>query len=110
MIRRHVSTLRALLMLTDGLLAAVVLVGLSWLRFGEDWTVWWREIIPNAEAPLLFYAVGWVVALALNGMYRTRARWSICTEAWDLLRATVPMAVAKFARSRPEIAEGVRTT
>ncbi len=97
MIRRHASTLRALLMLTDGVLAAVVLVGLSWLRFGEDWAVWWREIIPNAEALLLFYAVGWVVALALNGLYRPRARWSIRSEAWDLLRATALMAVATFA-------------
>ena len=40
MIRRHASTLRALLMLTDGLLAALVLVGLSRVRFGDDWAVW----------------------------------------------------------------------
>ncbi|MGD8486129.1 MAG: sugar transferase [Chloroflexota bacterium] len=97
MIRRHASTLRALLMLTDGLLAAVVLVGLSWVRFGQDWAVWWREIIPNPDALLLLYAVGWVVALALNGLYRPRARWSIRSEAWDLLRATVLMAAAIFA-------------
>jgi len=97
MIRRHASTLRALLMLTDGLLAAVVLVGLSWVRFGADWAVWWRQIIPNPDALLLLYAVGWVVALALNGLYRPRARWSIRSEAWDLLRATALMAVATFA-------------
>jgi exopolysaccharide biosynthesis polyprenyl glycosylphosphotransferase len=97
MIRRHASTLRALLMLTDGLLAAVVLVGLSWVRFGADWAVWWRQIIPNPDALLLVYAAGWVVALALNGLYRPRARWSIRSEAWDLLRATVLMAVATFA-------------
>jgi len=97
MIRRHASTLRALLMLTDGLLAAVVLVGLSVVRFGEDWAVWWREIIPDPAGLLLVYAVGWVVALALNGLYRPRARWSIRSEAWDLVRATVLMAVATFA-------------
>jgi exopolysaccharide biosynthesis polyprenyl glycosylphosphotransferase len=97
MIRRHASTLRALLMLTDGVLAAIVLVGLSRLRFGEDWAVWWREIIPNAEALLLLYAVGWVMALALNGLYRPRARWSRRSEAWDLVRATALMAVATFA-------------
>ena len=67
------------------------------MRFGEDWAVWWREIIPNPEALLLVYAVGWVVALALNGLYRPRARWSIRSEAWDLLRATALMAVATFA-------------
>ena len=37
------------------------------------------------------------MALALNGLYRPRARWSIRSEAWDLLRATVLMAVATFA-------------
>ena len=59
MIRRHASTLRALLMLTDGLLAAAILVGLSIVRFGEDWAVWWREIIPDPFALLVMYAVGW---------------------------------------------------
>jgi len=97
MIRRHASTLRALLMLTDGLLAAVVLVGLSVVRFGEDWAVWWREIIPDPVALLVLYALGWVLALAFNGLYRPRARWSIRTEAWDLVRATALMAVATFA-------------
>ena len=97
MIRRHASTLRTLLMLTDGFLAGLVLVGLSFVRFGEDWAVWWREIIPDPAAVLLVYSVGWVVALALNGLYRPRARWSIRTEAVDLLRATALMAVATFA-------------
>ena len=59
--------------------------------------MWWREIIPNPNALLLLYAVGWVVALALNGLYRPRARWSIRSEAWDLLRATALMAAATFA-------------
>ena len=97
MIRRYAATLRLLLMLTDGVLAAAVLVGLSIVRFGENWAVWWREIIPDPVALLLLYAVGWVVALSINGLYRPRARWSIRTEAWDLVRATVLMAVATFA-------------
>ncbi len=97
MIRRHAATLRLLLMLTDGLLAVVVLVALSIVRFGEDWAVWWSQIIPDPVALLLLYAVGWVLALALNGLYRPRARWSIRSEASDLLRATLTMAVATFA-------------
>lgn len=97
MIRRHASTLRLLLMLTDGLLAALVLVGLSIVRFGEVWDRWWREIIPDPLALLLVFAGGWVVALALNGLYRPRARWSMRTEAWDLVRATALMAMATFA-------------
>jgi exopolysaccharide biosynthesis polyprenyl glycosylphosphotransferase len=97
MIRRHAASLRLLLMLTDGLLAAVVLVGLSIVRFGDDWAVWWREIIPDPAALLVVYSAGWVVALALNGLYRPRARWSIRSEAADLLRATALMAVATLA-------------
>lgn len=97
MIRRHASTLRLLLMLTDGLLAAIVLVGLSYVRFGDDWARWWREIIPDPAALLLVYSAGWVVALSLNGLYRPRARWSMRSEAWDLVRATALMAVATFA-------------
>jgi exopolysaccharide biosynthesis polyprenyl glycosylphosphotransferase len=97
MIRRYAATLRLLLMLTDGFLAAAILVGLSIVRFGENWAVWWREIIPDPVALLVVYSVGWVMALALNGLYRPRARWSIRTEAWDLVRATALMAVATFA-------------
>jgi exopolysaccharide biosynthesis polyprenyl glycosylphosphotransferase len=97
MIRRHATTLRLLLMITDGLLAAVVLVVLSVVRFGEVWDRWWREIIPDPVALLVVFSVGWVIALALQGLYRPRARWSIRSEAWDLVRATALMAVATFA-------------
>ena len=97
MIRRHGATLRALLMFADGLLAAVLLVVLSALRFGDDWAVWWRQIIADPGAVLLAYAGGWVLALVLNGLYRPRARWSIRSEAGDLLRATLLMAVCVFA-------------
>jgi exopolysaccharide biosynthesis polyprenyl glycosylphosphotransferase len=97
LIRRHGTSLRALLMVTDALLAAVVLIALSWIRFGEIWDQWWRQIIPDPLALLAVYAVGWVVALAVNGLYRPRARWSIRSEAGDLLRATALMAIATLA-------------
>jgi len=97
MIRRHSATLRGLLMLTDGILAAVVLVGLSVLRFGDDWARWWRQIISDPVALLVVFSAGWVLALALNGLYRPRARWSMRSEAVDLLRATGLMAIATFA-------------
>jgi exopolysaccharide biosynthesis polyprenyl glycosylphosphotransferase len=97
MIRRHAASLRLLLMVTDGLLAAAVLVGLSIVRFGDDWAQWWRQIVPDPAAFLLLYAFGWVIALALNGLYRPRARWSVRTEAWDVVRATVLMAVVTLA-------------
>jgi exopolysaccharide biosynthesis polyprenyl glycosylphosphotransferase len=84
-------------MLTDGAFAAALLVGLSVARFGEDWAILWRQVVPDPLGLLLVYAGGWVAALALNGLYRPRARWSIRTEAGDVLRATVVMALATLS-------------
>jgi exopolysaccharide biosynthesis polyprenyl glycosylphosphotransferase len=97
MIRRHTTSLRALLMLTDGVLAGVLLVALSMLRFGPHWATWAWRITPDPNLLLLLFSVGWVFALSLNGLYRPRSRWSIRSEAGDVLRATVLMAAATFA-------------
>ena len=53
--------------------------------------------VPVPEGLLVIYAGGWVVALALNGLYRPRARWSIRREAIDVLRATVLMALVTLS-------------
>jgi hypothetical protein len=57
----------------------------------------WRKIVPVPEGLLVLYAGGWVVALALNGLYRPRARWSIRREAIDVLRATGALALATLS-------------
>jgi exopolysaccharide biosynthesis polyprenyl glycosylphosphotransferase len=93
MIRRHATGFRLLLMAVDALLAAGLLVGLSVWRFGADWAVWWRQIVPVPEAFLALYAVTWVLILTTNGLYRPRARWSVRHEALDVLRATGVMAL-----------------
>lgn len=97
MIRRHAFELRALLMLADAALAVVVLVVLSYARFGPDWAVWWRQIVPQPVAFLALYAIGWVVCLTLNGLYRPRARWSLRGEAVDVLRATLVLALVTLS-------------
>src|SRR3712207_6304927 len=97
MIRRHAFWFRSLLMAADAALAAAVLVSLSAWRFGEDWAVWWREIVPVPEGLLAVYSGGWVIALALNGLYRPRARWSLRREAADVLRATIAVALVTLA-------------
>ncbi len=93
MIRRYASGFRLLLMAADALLAVLVLVLLSTWRFGQDWAVWWREIIPEPIAFLALYATGWVFVLTMNGLYRPRARWSIRSEAVAVVRATFLMAL-----------------
>ena len=89
MIRRHAFWFRTLLMLGDALLAMALFVLLSLWRFGPDWAVLWRRVVSEPAAFLALYALGWVVALTLNGLYRPRARWSLRSEAIDILRATV---------------------
>jgi hypothetical protein len=55
--------------------------------------VWWREIVPEPAAFLLLYALAWVTILTAGGLYRPRARWSLRSEAVDILRATAVMAL-----------------
>ena len=92
MIRRNASGFRALLMGADALTAVVLLAGLSLWRFGDDWAIWWRQIVPIPEGLLVIYAGGWVIALTMNGLYRPRARCSgstrgqarpSCSQPWS---------------------------
>src|SRR3954447_5771676 len=96
MIRRHALWFRTLLMAADAAIACALLVGLSIWRFGPDWAVWWRGIVPQPEAFLVLYAAGWVAILAANGLYRPRARLSVRAEAMDVVRATASMAAVTF--------------
>ena len=88
MLRRHGVRFRTALMLLDAALAAVLLVGLSILRFGADWSVYWRYIVPEPIALPVVLGLGWVAILASFGLYRPRARLSIRSEAVDVVRAT----------------------
>jgi FlaA1/EpsC-like NDP-sugar epimerase len=97
MFRRYAFWLRALMMLADGLLAGATLILTSMLRFGSDWHVHWDPIVPDPLAFAGLYAVLWVAVLLVCGLYRPRARWSIRTEAGDLLRATLLMAAIILA-------------
>lgn len=97
MIRRHFFWFRALLMATDALIAGGLLVALSAWRFGPDWAVWWRLIVPQPEVFAVVYSVTWVAALTSVGLYRPRARWSLWSEAKDVLRATIVMVLVTLS-------------
>ncbi len=97
MIRRNAAGFRALLMTADALLAVVLLLGLSILRFGSDWAIWWRQIVPVPEGLLVIFAAGWVIALSMNGLYRPRARWSIVREAIDVLQSTIILSLVTLS-------------
>jgi exopolysaccharide biosynthesis polyprenyl glycosylphosphotransferase len=97
MFRRHAIGFRTLLMLVDGLLAAVLLAALSVARFGTEWLSHWTPILDQPVAFALIYAVGWVLVLDLHGLYRPRARWTIRSEAIAVGRATVVMALVTLS-------------
>src|SRR4051812_10877575 len=89
MLRRHASGFRALLMLADGGLAITLLGFLSIVRFGDAWIDTWRPLLDQPLLVAFGYAVGWVIVLWLQGLYRPRARWSIRTEALAIAKSVV---------------------
>ena len=97
MIRRYATEFRLLLAMTDALIAVAAFLLASYWRFGADWTSLWRLYLPDPSGFLVAYALGWVTVLAVNGLYRPRARWTFRSEALDVLRATVVMALVTLA-------------
>jgi exopolysaccharide biosynthesis polyprenyl glycosylphosphotransferase len=110
MLRRHGVRFRTALMLLDAVLAGVLLVVLSVLRFGADWSVYWRYIIPEPAALPIVLGLGWVAILASFGLYRPRARLSIRSEAVDVVRATGVLAAIAlslfFVFRLPDVSRG----
>ncbi len=97
MIRRHGRALQVTLVAVDAALAAAVLLGLSYLRFGADWAVYWRQAVREPVAFLAIFSAGWVAVLWFHGLYRLRARWSIWSETKDIARATIVMALLSLS-------------
>ena len=90
MIRRHLMALRVALMIGDGLSAYMVFLGVSILRFRDgDPTVLWREAGLDIRLAGLLFAITWIAALWLMGMYRLSVRWRLWTEARDIARTTL---------------------
>ncbi len=89
MVRRHLMTLRLVLLLGDGIVAGLVFMLVSAIRFdGGDAGAQWSVSIDIGGAAIIF-AVIWVTVLWASGMYRLGARWGLMAEARDLARATV---------------------
>jgi len=84
-------------MLTDGALAAVLLVALSIVRFEGAWLDQWRFVLQQPGAFAVGYAVVWVAILWLHGLYRPRARWTIRSEGFAVARATLVLALVTLS-------------
>jgi exopolysaccharide biosynthesis polyprenyl glycosylphosphotransferase len=90
--------LRAGLMLLDGVIAVAVFVAVATIRFrdggmGTLLDALGLDLLPAALA----FAVVWVVALWISGLYRLDARWRIWTEVRDVMRATIVVLAATLS-------------
>src|SRR5680860_1345735 len=87
MTRRHLMTLRLLLMLADFVAAAAVFLVVSVVRFEADPAALWSVGIDVLPAALLF-GFTWMTVFFALGLYRLRVRWSLLAEAKDIGRGT----------------------
>ncbi len=87
MIRRHVTALRFALTTVDVASSIILFIALSALILGADWRSRWQlSTGTDAMIPALAYALGWVTASWLVGMYRLRATWTIIGALREVLR------------------------
>ncbi len=96
MTRRHLTTLRLLLILGDAVIAMFVFLVVSAIRFQVAADVEWVVGIDIGLAALIFAAI-WVSVAWAMGLYRLRVRWSLAAEARDVLRAALLSFVLTMA-------------
>ena len=88
MTKRHLMTLRLVLLLGDAVAAWIVFLVVSRLRFDADPNAHWSVGLEIGTAAILF-AVLWVSVLWAMGLYRIGVRWNLVSDARDLAKATV---------------------
>lgn len=95
--RHNVIGLRAALMAADMAVTGVALVVAGQLRFGDAWTMVWREHLPRPGLGLAAMLVLAVVTFWLTGLYRLNRRFSFWAEVGDVLRGSVVLAFVVLA-------------
>src|SRR5262245_4020620 len=98
MIRRHALQIRLLMMVGDAFVAIVVLTALSAVRVGADggWPGIWT-VLPSPAVFVTLYALLWVALLWTQGLYTSRAHWSVVTEIGGVIKATILMELMTLA-------------
>jgi exopolysaccharide biosynthesis polyprenyl glycosylphosphotransferase len=97
MVRRHAGALQLALIAADLVGAVILFVAVSMVRYGDEWPETWRRLGVDPWLAALVYALGWVVLVWLQGLYRPRARLSLRSDAAALARATAVLAVASLS-------------
>ncbi len=91
MTRRHLMTLRLLLLTADAITAVAVFLVVSRLRFESDPGAVWAVGVDPGTASVLFAGL-WCSTFLILGLYRPRARWGLVAEARDIVRGTLVVA------------------
>ncbi len=98
MIRRHLMALRLALMLADGVIAVLVFLLVSLVRFGDgESTEFWRRLGIDIRLAAILFGVAWVGALWSMRLYQLRARWRLLSEARDIAATTCVAILMTFA-------------
>ena len=98
MIRRHLMALRLALMLGDGIIAVLVFLFVSLVRFGDgEAGEFWRRLGIDIRVAAILFGVAWVSALWSTGLYQLRIRWRLLTEARDIARTTLLVLLLTLA-------------
>jgi exopolysaccharide biosynthesis polyprenyl glycosylphosphotransferase len=95
MIRRYAAVLRLVLVAADVLLALVVIIGATSLRFRPG-SIWPSDIyvgLPNPILAIGVFVALWIGVLWGHGLYHSRARWTNRGELTVAVRATLVMVV-----------------
>ena len=98
MLRRHEWAFRTTLMLADGILAIGLVLLVYVIRFGSDAARPTLDSnLPDERLVVFEFAGAWVAALWIHGLYRSRVRWTLRSEAGGILRATATVAISSLA-------------
>lgn len=95
MIRRHVTLLRLALTAADAASSLILFAAISTIVLGPDWRAGWEASTQSdGIVPALAYAIGWVSASWVVGLYRLRAHWTMLADLRQVTRLGAIVASA----------------
>ena len=99
LIRRYAAVTRWSLAVADTILAVLVVIGATSLRFGQasGWPLDESPSLPDPQLAVAVFIGMWIFVLWLHGMYRSRARWTRRSDIATVLRALVVLLVATLS-------------
>ena len=94
---RQLATLRLALLAADAASAVILFLLVSVVRFGTDFEDVWIAFGAEWWVYACGFAIAWLVAEWLFGLDKPRYRWSLRTEAGDVARAVLVLAITVFS-------------